>query len=84
MDYQQILEPGKKLSESGDELKVRIDGVPVSKEEGLKDGKTFNVIVVYESTEIQYDENGEPLSAEKMLTGSVLLRRPGPLRREVE
>ncbi|MBP3874557.1 MAG: hypothetical protein J6E41_02475 [Lachnospiraceae bacterium] len=64
MYYQQIFEPGKKLSESGDELKVRIDGVPVSKEEGLKDGKTFNVIVVYESTEIQYDENGEPLSAE--------------------
>ena len=59
-----VFEPGKKLSESGDELKVRIDGVPVSKEEGLKDGKTFNVIVVYESTEIQYDENGEPLSAE--------------------
>lgn len=64
MYYTLTLAPGTSLSDSGDQLKVQINDVPA---EDLEDGKTFNVIVVYESTEVQYDENGEqidPMSAD--------------------
>lgn len=57
------LQPGTDLAAAGDELKVVINDVPVSTEDGVKDGDSFNVIVVYETTEVQYDENGEPLSS---------------------
>ena len=57
------LQPGTDLAAAGDELKVMINDVPSSTEDGVKDGDTFNVIVVYETTEVQYDENGEPLSS---------------------
>ena len=71
MYYQQILEPGK--AASGDELKVRIDGVPVSKEEGLEGlWKDLQCHCCPESTEIQYDENGEALSAENADWGRAL------------
>lgn len=56
--YTKTLEPGTSLFESGDELKVKIHNVPASGDDSLKDGKTFNVIVVYESLEVQYDEDG--------------------------
>lgn len=39
------------------ELSVRIGNVP---EEDLKDGQTFNVIVIYESTPVLYHEDGTP------------------------
>lgn len=66
--YKKVLPPGKKLSDDDikDELKVQINNVPKSGDEGLQDGKTFNVIVVYESTEVQYDEAGEPLTWDKV------------------
>ncbi|MCI9006668.1 MAG: hypothetical protein HFI13_00980 [Lachnospiraceae bacterium] len=42
---------------SAKELSVRIGNVP---EEELKDGLTFNVIVIYESTPVLYREDGTP------------------------
>jgi hypothetical protein len=63
MYYNKDLKPGKKLSESGDALLVQINNVPKSGDAGLEDGKTFNVIVVYESTEVQYDEQGNMIPA---------------------
>lgn len=63
MYYNNALQPGKKLSDSGDELLVQINNVPESDNPELKDGKTFNVIVVYESTEVQYDEQGNMIPA---------------------
>lgn len=56
------LAPGTDLAAAGDELKVAI-GVPPGAE-GFKDGDTFNVIVVYETTEAQYDQStGDLLSS---------------------
>lgn len=46
--------PGGKTAK---ELSVRIGNVP---EEELKDGLTFNVIVIYESTPVLYREDGTP------------------------
>lgn len=63
MYYNGVLDPGKKLSDSGDELLVQINDVPASGDSSLEDGKTFNVIVVYESTEVQYDEAGNVIPA---------------------
>lgn len=65
MYYDKTLAPGKSLSESGDQLKAKINNVPKSGDEGLEDGKTFNVIIVYESMEVQYDETGKALSAQE-------------------
>ncbi len=50
--YDAIVEPG----ESTGVLDIQITGVP----EGLTEPKDFNVAVVYESTPVQYDENGDP------------------------
>ncbi len=41
-------------------LNIRINGIP----EDAKDGDTFNVIVIYESTPVLYDENGSALPAD--------------------
>ena len=60
MYYTKILPPGGEA----DTLVVRIHDVPKNVTEGAKDGQSFNVIVVYESTEIQYDENGDPVTPE--------------------
>ena len=66
MYYDKTLAPGKSLSESGDQLKAKINDVPKSGDEGLEDGKTFNVIIVYESMEVQYEEKtGRKLSAQE-------------------
>lgn len=59
----ETLAPGTDLASAGDELKVTIKNVPTKTEDGVKDGDTFNVIVVYETTEVQYDESGAPLSS---------------------
>lgn len=66
--YSDILYAG----ESTSELSVKIDGLklqrdtdPVTGEtiytyEGLEVGESFNVVVIYESTPVRYDENGNP------------------------
>ena len=50
--YDQILYGGQVTSE----LVVRISGVP----EDAVPGSGFNVVVIYETTPVQYDENGNP------------------------
>lgn len=40
---------------------VRIKDVPKDETEGAMVGDEFNVIIVYEATEVQYNEKGEPL-----------------------
>jgi hypothetical protein len=47
--YQDILAPG----ESSEQLLVRIDNIP-------EDAVDFNVVVVYESTPVLYDADGNP------------------------
>lgn len=44
--------------ETTDELLVKIAGVP--EDADLEDAESFNVVVVYESTPVQYDEAGNP------------------------
>lgn len=61
--YNKPLEPGKSLKDSEDELTVHIDKVPDTGTPGLEDGKTFNVVIVYESTDVQYDEDGNEKSS---------------------
>ena len=58
MYYEKTLAPGTDLKSAGDELRVRIIDVPKSTDPTIEDGDTFNVIVVYESLEAQYDANG--------------------------
>lgn len=61
MYYNKTLAPGADLkgtdkdNPDGDQLFVKIRNVPKSSDPTLKDGDGFNVIVVYESTEVQYD-----------------------------
>ena len=65
MYYEKTLAPGSDLEDSGDQLRVQIVDVPRSEvDPTLKDGNSFNVIVVYESTEVQYDENGNAIDAQ--------------------
>ena len=42
--------------EATSELLIKIDNIPAD----VRDGDSFNVAVVYESTPVLYDENGEP------------------------
>ena len=46
--------------ESASELILKIEGLPAD----AKDGDVANVVVVYESTKVTYDENGNPLPAD--------------------
>ena len=62
MYYKEVLQPGTSLADSGDELKVKISGVPENTAEGVKNGDTFNVIVIYESTEVQYNADGSTVA----------------------
>ena len=50
--YAGILYPG----ESTTEFLVQINNVP----KDVKDGKSFNVVVIYETTAVQYHEDGRP------------------------
>lgn len=50
--YDGILNGG----EATPELLVKIDGVP----KDAVDGQEFNVVVVYETTPVQYDQDGKP------------------------
>lgn len=43
-------------------LHVKIKDVPANENEGAIVGDEFNVIIVYEATEVQYDKNGDPLN----------------------
>lgn len=61
--YNKPLQPGKSLKDSGDELTVHIKDVPDTGTPGLADDETFSVIIVYESTDVQYDEDGNEKGA---------------------
>ena len=61
--YTKPLQPGKSLKDSGDELTVHIKDVPDTGTPGLADDETFSVIIVYESTDVQYDEDGNEKGA---------------------
>ena len=52
--YWAILYPG----ESTEELMIRIEGVP--DEDVVKDGDHFNVVVIYETTPVLYDDDMNP------------------------
>lgn len=52
---------GNPADVTADTLFVRINNVPKSEMEGIMRGDEFNVIIVYESTEVQYDDKGGPL-----------------------
>lgn len=58
-----LLEDENKKVLRDDRLKVQINGVPESTDPTIKEGDTFNVIVIYETTEVQYDKDGNPLDA---------------------
>lgn len=61
--YQKILKPG--LNEDGtttaDPFYVHIAKVPLTEMEGAKEGDAFNVIIVYETAEVQYDSEGHEI-----------------------
>jgi hypothetical protein len=59
--YQQVLQPGT----TADPLKVQIKDVPGSGDAALQDADSFNVVIVYETTEIQYDDKGELIAPDK-------------------
>ena len=61
--YNKTLDPGKSLADSGDELTVHIADVPDTGTPGLEDDETFSVIIVYESTDVQYDKDGNEKTA---------------------
>ena len=61
MYYTKILQPG----ESTSTLYAKIEGVPESGSPELRDADSFNVIIVYETTEVQYDQNGKEIPAEQ-------------------
>ena len=68
--YNKPLQPGKSLSNNSDnpedpsdELTVHIKDVPDTGTPGLADDETFSVIIVYESTDVQYDEDGNEKGA---------------------
>ena len=52
---------GKLLDTAVDPLYVKINNVPKNEMEGAMKGDEFNVIIVYETTEVQYDSAGNPL-----------------------
>ena len=68
--YTELVDPGKaeKINDDGtvpaDPLHVKIKDVPADQTEGAVAGDEFNVIIVYEATEVQYDNDGNPLSWE--------------------
>lgn len=51
---------------TADPLYIRINDVPVYQLADLMDGDQFNVIIVYETTEVQYDSDGNPLDWDKV------------------
>lgn len=51
--YDTILGPGEKTTE----LLIQIENIP----ESVANGDSFNVVVIYESTPAQYDNNGNPI-----------------------
>ena len=50
--YTGILQGGQ----STEEMWVKIENIPT----GAKEGDSFNVVVIYETTPVIYDENGQP------------------------
>lgn len=68
--YTKLIDPGNKDADESNEdgsataktLHVKIKDVPVDETEGARTGDEFNVIIVYEATEVQYDNDGNPLN----------------------
>ena len=60
--YDEILPPG----ETAAPLKVQINHkeIPSGENSGIQDADSFNVIIVYETTEVQYDESGNVIPPE--------------------
>ena len=61
-------------------LNIVINNIP-TKEDGLEVGDQFNVIVIYESTPVLYDEGGNPLPADwnatlDVVTGTEVVGTP--------
>ena len=58
--YTKVLAPGNNAdgTSTADPLYVRINDVPVENIQGVDDKDPFNVIIVYETTEVEYDANG--------------------------
>lgn len=52
---------GKEDIKPAEPLYVRIKDVPADATEGAMEGDEFNVIIVYEATEVQYDKDGNEL-----------------------
>ena len=63
--HTELVDPGKEKGEndsvSAKDFHVRIQGVRKTEEEGAMVGDEFNVIIVYEATEVQYDKDGNEL-----------------------
>ena len=57
--YTEIL--GKNDKRRAESLFVKINNVPENKDEVAFKGDEFNVIIVYEATRVQYDDNGNEL-----------------------
>ena len=57
--YANILNGGESTQ---DPLIIEINDVPVDEADGAEAGDNFNVVVVYESTPVQYDANGDPFA----------------------
>jgi len=65
--YTKVLAPGadsngNPTKATADPLYVRINDVPVENIQGVDDKESFNVIIVYETTEVEYDANGNPIN----------------------
>lgn len=60
--YTDAVERNEDGSATAKTLHVKIKDVPANENEGAIVGDEFNVIIVYEATEVQYDKNGDPLN----------------------
>ncbi len=67
--YSEILAAGEDTS--AHPLKLTISGLP----ETANEGDTLNVVVVYESTKVTYDENGDP-EAPNWEMATVVVEKP--------
>ena len=62
--YSKVLEPGANAdgTSTADPLYVQIHNVPVENIQGVDNKDPFNVIIVYETTEVEYDANGQAIN----------------------
>jgi hypothetical protein len=62
--YTKVLAPGAGVDGTNiaDPLYVQIHDVPVENIQGVDNKDPFNVIIVYETTEVEYDSSGNPIN----------------------